>query len=123
MSMRLQQLVETSNRVAKDSSRLRIIEYLSECLKKLPPDEIEIGIAYLSGEIRQGKIGVGYSSIRKIMADTASSEPGLTLKEIDSDFLNLANAKGSGSNTRKLEILREMMRRATRNEQDFLIRL
>lgn len=68
----LADLVETSRLVAATSSRTAKQRALAACLVSLAPEEIEIGVLYLAGETRQGKIGVGYSVLRDASADRKS---------------------------------------------------
>ena len=56
----LANLVATSQRVGATSGRLAKIRELAGFLRSLAPDEIETGAHYLSGEIQQGRIGIGY---------------------------------------------------------------
>ncbi|MFC7649232.1 hypothetical protein ACFQX6_59080 [Streptosporangium lutulentum] len=52
-------LARTSAAVAASSARLAKITHLAELLGRIEPDEAEIAIAYLSGELPQRNIGVG----------------------------------------------------------------
>ena len=60
----LAQLALVSRNVAATSSRLAKIRELSGLLRTLEPDEIPIAIAFLSGETRQGKLGIAYAALR-----------------------------------------------------------
>src|SRR5882672_5097820 len=57
--MFLQQLVQTSRQVAATAARLAKIDLLAALLQQLPAPEIETAIAYLSGSVRQSKLGAG----------------------------------------------------------------
>ena len=61
--MLLDELVRTSRAVAEAGSRLTKISLLGDLLRRLAPDEIEIAIGMLSGEPRQGRIGIGYATL------------------------------------------------------------
>ena len=61
---RLADLVTTSQQVAGTSGRLAKVAALAALLRRLAPEEIEIAVAYLSGEMRQGKLGLGYAALR-----------------------------------------------------------
>ena len=63
--MLFSELVATSRRVAETRSRLEKIAALAAALRRLAEDEIETGVAYLSGELRQGKIGIGSALLRE----------------------------------------------------------
>ena len=60
----LGELVRASQRVGATAARRVKVSELAALLKSLTPDEIDIGVHYLSGEIPQGKIGIGYATVR-----------------------------------------------------------
>ena len=115
-------VVDTSRQVATTSARSAKIRLLADCLRALNADELEIAVLYLSGEIRQGRIGLGPSTLRGCVA-TAASGSSLHLLEVDSALDELAEMRGSGSNARRATLLRELFGRATGDEQEFLLRL
>jgi DNA ligase-1 len=57
-------LVNTSQRVGATSARLAKVRELATFLRALAPEEIETAVHYLSGEIPQGRIGIGYSALK-----------------------------------------------------------
>ena len=120
--MLLRLLVETSIKVASTSGRLAKIKLLAELLKQAAPEEIETVIAYLSGTIRQAKIGVGWATL-KAAKDHAASQSTIEIKDVDSTLDLVANTAGKGSATIKTKLLRDLFGRATGEEQDFLFRL
>ena len=61
--MQLQALVDVSIAVSRTRSRIEKIDRLADLLKRLPPDEISIAVAYLSGALPQGRIGIGWSVV------------------------------------------------------------
>jgi DNA ligase-1 len=60
----LHEVVATSAAVAKASSRLVKIAELAALLQRITPSEVDIVVPFLSGETRQGRIGIGPSVIR-----------------------------------------------------------
>src|SRR5881394_661501 len=54
-------VVATSGQVAATPARSAKIRLLAECLRDAQTEELEIVVLYLSGEIRQGRIGIGPS--------------------------------------------------------------
>src|SRR5689334_10797944 len=116
-------IVETSAKVAATSARLAKVRELAGCLKTFTPDEVVIGVAYLSGEIPQGKIGIGYAVLKEAGAAVAADQPVLTVLEVDQRLTALANIRGGGSTAKRAEALSELFSRATQAEQNFLIRL
>src|SRR5215468_10570101 len=118
--MLLNDIVETSRRIGEVSGRLAKIEQLAACLRRAVAQEIDIAVAWLSGEMRQGRIGIGYAALREAMAEAATAAPTLTLGEVDPALERVAQTRGSGSGAERLRLLRELFVRATRDEQEFL---
>jgi len=121
--MRLADLVATSRRVAETRSRSEKTGALADLLRRLGPDEIDVAVAYLSGHLRQGRIGLGGAALRNAMPETAAPEPSLSLREVDAGFERIAAVSGAGSTAERARLLSDLLGRATRDEQDFLVRL
>ena len=120
--MLLAELVATSQSVAAVSGRLAKIEHLADLLNRVARDEVDIAIAFLAGATRQGRIGLGWSTIsaaQSLPADT----PTLTLHDADDAFSRIAATSGAGSMLARSAVLRGVFARATAGEQDFLVRL
>jgi DNA ligase 1 len=115
-------VVAASRQVAATSARSAKIRLLADCLRALDVAELEIGTLYLSGEIRQGRIGIGASTLRGCLGG-AAADPGLELTDVDRRLDELATMRGSGSAARRTGALRDLFGRATRDEQEFLLRL
>jgi DNA ligase 1 len=111
-----------SGQVAVTSSRSRKIAILGELLSRLDATEVGICVAFLSGVPRQGRVGVGYSTIYDIELRPAA-EASLTVTDIDRAIAEIEAATGSGSATRRRQLLAELLDRATEREADFLRRL
>lgn len=81
--------------------------------------EIAIGVAYLSGELPQGRIGLGYATVHGVEAEPTGSAR-LRIRDVD-DFLNrLASIAGPGSQRARRETLTKLLEQATTAEQAFL---
>lgn len=119
----LADLVATSDRVSATSARLAKISELAAALRALTPEEIQIGVRYLSGEVPQGKIGIGYSLLRATSEGVSSNAPVLSLGEVDRLLTQIAAIRGAGSAGRRVEALRALFSQATPVEREFLIRL
>jgi ATP-dependent DNA ligase I len=119
---RLADLVALSARVAGTSSRLAKVREIAALLRRLDPDEIEIAIPHLSGELRQGKLVLGYATLHSVKGNPASA-PNLTIREIDSAFQDLKSVKGKGAAAVRHAQLKQLFDKATAEEQDFLLRL
>jgi DNA ligase-1 len=119
---RLAELVRTSSQVAGTASRLAKVGALAGLLKRLVPDEIAIALPYLSGDIRQGRLSLGYATLRAAMRHPAASAS-LSLEEVDRAFAGLKAVKGKGAAERRNALVAALFGRATAEEQDFLLRL
>ena len=95
---------------------------MAKLLSELHPDEIEIAVAFLSGQIRQGRIGVGYAILREA-AGSPATNPSLELTQVDRTFQAISTAAGGGSQRRRFELLQQMFAQATQAEEHFLIAL
>jgi DNA ligase-1 len=115
-------LVATSRQVSATAARSAKIKLLADCLRGMDTAEIEIAVLYLSGEIRQGRIGIGPSTLRGSIT-AAAEDPGLEITEVDRRLDELAALRGSGSGAKRTAALRALLDRATRDEQEFLLRL
>jgi DNA ligase-1 len=115
-------VVAASAEIAGTSSRSQKIAILAELLGRLEPDELPIAVATLSGVPRQGRIGIGYSIAHGIERASAAT-PSLTIDEVDRAITAIQQAVGSGSATRRREILGDLFGRATAQESDFFRRL
>jgi DNA ligase-1 len=117
------ELAATSRDVAATSSRLAKIRALAAFLRALAPDEIAIAIAFLSGETRQGRLGIAYAALRDMEPGSAPAQPALTLADVDAAFAALASTSGKGSAATRAQSLSALFARATEPERDFLGRL
>jgi uncharacterized membrane protein YgdD (TMEM256/DUF423 family) len=121
--MVLAQLLAASERVGATRSRLSKITALADCLRTLDPAEIVVGVAYLSGDTRQGKIGIGYAGLKDALAAPPAGAHQLTLLQIDEELERLSRLKGQGSAAERARLLSDLFARASAPERDFLARL
>src|SRR3974390_283904 len=119
----LASIVATSGRVAETSSRPAKIRELADCIRELRTEEVEIGVLYLAGEIRQGKIGVGFNVLRAAGDTQPASDPQLQLLDVDRALTSIATIRGSGSSSRRAAALQALFATATHEEQQFLVSL
>jgi DNA ligase 1 len=120
--MLLAHVVEASRRVGETTKRLEKVNLLAGVLRELHAEEIEIGVAFLSGSTRQGRIGIGYATLRDA-SSSAADQPSLEVLEVDRALEGLAAVQGPGSEQRRRDLLQRTLTRATREEQQFLTRL
>jgi DNA ligase 1 len=118
----LADVVAASREVAETSSRSRKVAILAELLRRLEPGEVPLAVGFLTGVPRQGRVGVGYSTIYGVERAHAL-EPSLTVADLDHAIVELQQTTGSGSAAKRKQILGELFDRATEGEADFVRRL
>jgi DNA ligase-1 len=116
--MLLAELVATAQAVGATRSRLAKVAALAELLRTCPPSLAAIVVSYLSGDLPQRQIGVGWASVRDL--PPAAIDPTLTIAEIDSLFSRIGELSGPGSQRQRRDLLASLFARATNEEQQFL---
>jgi DNA ligase 1 len=115
---RLADLASTSDVVGATSKRLAKRAALADLLHRLDPDDVATAVAWLSGELRQRQIGVGWASLRAVPEPAA--EPSLTVAAVDAGFDRIKATTGAGSQARRADALAALFGAATAREQVFL---
>jgi DNA ligase 1 len=118
----LADVVAASRDLAETSSRSRKVAILSELLARLEPVEVPVAVGFLSGVPRQGRVGIGYSTIYGI-EHRAAREPSLSVTELDRAIAAIQGTTGNGSQARRKQVLGDLLGRATDDEADFIRRL
>ena len=133
--MLLSELVRTSETVAGESGRRAKIDELASLLRRAEPGEIGLAVAFLSGELRQRQIGVGYAALSDLLrpgppapgpdSAEASGGPGraLTLAVLDDVFAAIGAVTGPGAQAERRRLLADLFARATPAGRSFLGRL
>ena len=119
--MLLAEVAEVSRAVAGASGRLAKIAAIADALRAAGPDEVPIVVAYLSGELPQRQIGVGWAALRSAPAPSAA--PSLTVSGVDASFSEIGAVVGQGSVAERKRLVAEVLGAATAEEQFFLVRL
>jgi ATP-dependent DNA ligase I len=117
----LAELAEVSRTVAATRARLAKIEALAAALRSAAPHEAPIAVAYLSGELPQRQIGVGWAALRQ--APPPAAGPALTLTDVDEACTAIGALAGKGSTASRKLLIGELLGAATEDEQHFLVRL
>jgi DNA ligase 1 len=112
------ELAATSDAVRETRSRKRKTDLLGAALRQLGPGEIEPGVAFLSGELRQRRTGVGWAALRDVASPAV--EPSLSVAEVDEAFERISVLAGPGSQGARREAVAALFARATAAEQAFL---
>jgi len=131
--MLLDDVVRTSAAVAATSARLAKISLIADLLTRVPPTEIAVAASFLSGDLTQRQIGVGYAALTDLMGGYGATavptlpapvqQAGLTLAETDKILGEIGVLAGQGSQAERRRLLGGLLARATESERGFLVRL
>jgi len=114
-------LATASEDVGATSSRLKKAARIADVLRVASPEDVPIVVSWLSGELPQRQIGVGWAALRSL--PSAADSPSLTVASVDRTFSAIGATAGAGSQARRTALLRELFEAATPVEQTFLRRL
>ncbi|EGD53741.1 ATP-dependent DNA ligase [Gordonia neofelifaecis] len=120
--MRLAAIVATATDVASTRSRTAKKRRLAELLAAVAPSETRAVVGLLLGRPIQGRIGVGWRTAHAVRTQPAADST-LTVSDVDRAFTEVAAAAGRGAAQARAATLESLMRRATVDEQDYLIRV
>ncbi len=123
--MQLVEIAAASTDVGATSARLAKIARIADLLRHAgaegDPTLVAVVVSWLSGELPQRQIGVGWASLRSLPPPAA--EPSLQVLEVDARFTEIGTVAGKGSQARRAELVTGLFANATEAEQTFLRRL
>jgi ATP-dependent DNA ligase I len=108
----------TSARLAKIA---RIADLLRHAGAEHDPKLVAVVVSWLSGELPQRQIGVGWAALRSL--PPPADDPSLTVLRVDAAFSEIGQVAGKGSQGRRAELVDGLFAAATEAEQTFLRRL
>jgi DNA ligase-1 len=114
----LADVAATATAVAATSSRLAKTARLAELLAAAGPDQVATVVSWLSGELTQRQIGVGWAALKSIPAP--ADEASLTVDGVEVAFDEIKSIAGTGSKQRRADALAALFGAATADEQRFL---
>jgi ATP-dependent DNA ligase I len=117
----LTELADVSQAVSATSARLAKVAALADALRAASAEEIPVVVAYLSGELPQRQIGVGWAAVRSVPAPAEASS--LTVLGVDEACSRIGAVSGKGSAAERKRLVDELFGAATAQEQYFLVRL
>jgi DNA ligase-1 len=115
-------IVDLSKRVASTPKRTEKVAAIAAVLHATPPALVPVVVGFLVGEPRQGRIGVGWATLREVRV-TPSYTPIVTVDEVDVTISLLASIGGDGSQRERERVLADLLGRMTADEQHHLVRL
>lgn len=117
--MLLAEVAATSEAVAATRSRLAKRAAIADVLRRLDgPDDVEIVVSYLAGELRQRRTGLGWRSLEAL--PSPAEEPSLTVGDVDAAFAAMAALAGPGSDITRRQAAAALFGAATASEQRLL---
>jgi DNA ligase-1 len=111
-------VAQASAEIATTGARSAKTKRLAAVLRAADTDDVPAIVAWLSGELLQRRIGVGWAALATV--PPAAAAPSLTVTEVNRAFAEMAEVSGAGSQTRRSALLLDLMSRSTEVEQVFL---
>lgn len=118
--MQLASLVDTYRAVKATRGRNKKADALAALLGAVSREEAVLACHWLTGELVQGKIGVGPALLRSLTPPLAPTESSLSCEEVHRAFSRVATIGGKGSKARRREALEQLFAPATATERRFL---
>ncbi len=123
--MQLIDVAAASAEVGATSARLAKIARIADLLRRTgvedDPKLVAVVVSWLSGELPQRQIGVGWAALRSL--PSPADAPSLTVLQVDAAFSEIGQVAGKGSQARRAELVNGLFAVATETEQTFLRRL
>lgn len=130
--MLLAEVAATSDAVAATRSRLAKRAAIADLLRRAATgadgepggaadssaDDVEIVVAYLAGELRQRRTGLGWAALRHLPPPAGTAA--LSVHEVDAAFEKIAALSGAGSEAARSAAAAALFGAATEREQAFL---
>src|SRR5690606_35885649 len=114
-------LVACSQAIAATRSRKAKVQGLAAFIRGLAADEAAVAVAFLSGVLPQGRVGLGPAALR--IAAPPAPHDALSLRETHARLEAIAAASGTGATRAQHRHFGELLARCTAPEQIFIKRL
>ncbi len=121
--MLFKDLVDISKRVRATTRKKEKTSLLAECLKRAQGREIALAASYLSGQIPQGRLGIGWAVLQKSLEILDQRPRMVSLLEVNRYFDETVRSKGAGAVEKKVRALRELFSSIREEEKEFLVGL
>ena len=115
---RLSDVAEASAEIATTGARSVKTKRIAALLRAADAADVPTIVAWLSGDLLQRRIGVGWAALATV--PPAAPTPSLTVAAVNRAFSEMAEASGTGSQTRRSTLLLDVMSTSTEVEQTFL---
>jgi DNA ligase-1 len=118
-------VADASAEVGATPARLAKIALIAGLLRRAGADDdpklVTVVVSWLSGELPQRQIGVGWAALRSLPPPAV--EPSLTVLQVDAAFSEIGQVAGKGSQARRADLVDGLFAAAAEPEQTFLRRL
>jgi len=112
-------MVEYYDKLRGVSSRNSKVGVIKDLLGDLSGEEAVIGVNYISGRLRQGKLNITWKGLKELFGVPLRESGLLSLVQIDSFFERAQSASGS----EKINVLRPLFLQLNKKERKYLISL
>jgi DNA ligase-1 len=112
-------MVEYSDRVRNSSARNAKVGIIKEFLGKLTHKDAVIGVNYMTGKLRQGKLNIAWKGLSELLYVSMLTSRSPNLLQVD-DYLQKAH---TASGSEKIETLKPLFARLNKRERHYLIAL
>jgi DNA ligase-1 len=120
----LADIVTASRDVTATRSRTKKIARFAELLARVSVEELPAAVGFLCGELRQGRLGLGYRSLRDLSGAGPEAAGGaVSVLELDAVFQALEALSGKGVASEREKLLSALFARLSADERDFVVRL
>ena len=102
--------------VGATSSRLAKAARLAELLRTADVIDVAVVVSWLSGELPQRQIGVGWAALRSLPDPAPATS--LSVAAVHETFSAIGATSGAGSQARRAELLNGVFSAATETEAD-----
>src|SRR5262245_50910255 len=123
--VQLTDVAAASAEVGATSARLAKIARIADLLRRAGAEDdprlVAVVVSWLSGELPQRQIGVGWAALRSL--PPPADQPSLTVVQVDAAFGEIGRVAGKGSQARRAELVNGLFAAANAAEQTFLRRL
>jgi DNA ligase-1 len=116
-------LVDRVSRVRATPRKGEKVALLAETLREARGREVELVATWLTGELPQGRIGVGWRTLQAAMPSGPPAGEALTLARLDEALSAIAADSGPGSGERRGRALRALLERTDDAGRRLLVEL
>jgi len=118
--MLFKKLVEYSREIKRVSSRNAKIDIITQFLGGLDREEAEIGVNYIAGSVRQGRLNLAWKGLSELMhISLIQPVKSPNLLEVDEFLSKTQSARGRS----KIQVLRPLFMRLSTQEREYLAML